>query len=78
VVCTPFGFVIAGELLCIGIVVGEYEHPYVINAKHTYFPLLRSTNIVWHKKIILSRKEACGSVVVKALCYKPEGGGFKT
>jgi hypothetical protein len=21
---------------------------------------------------------ACGSVVVKALCYKPEGGGFET
>jgi hypothetical protein len=26
----------------------------------------------------LRKKKAYGSVVVKALCYKPEGRGFKT
>jgi hypothetical protein len=30
------------------------------------------------KKFIFFRPGARGSVVVKALCYKPEGGGFET
>jgi hypothetical protein len=29
-------------------------------------------------KLILSGKGARGRVVVKALCYKPEGRGFET
>jgi hypothetical protein len=29
-------------------------------------------------RMIMSRRSARGSVVVKALCYKPEGRGFDT